>query len=485
MKKFDFIVIGGGSGNLVLDAALEQGLNCAVVEKGKFGGTCLNFGCIPTKVLATLADKVCEAREWESIGLEAEVPKVNFAKLQERLAEKLSESKDILEEYQAEENLTVYSYTARFKEAKVLELLDTDGQVVEEITADTIVIAAGGRSRALPESFYTYSEAIFYPENFFGNVEDTKAYEHVTMLGGGPIACEFAHIFEAFGSKVDIVQRNVCLLPKEDREISHFLGKQFEERGMKLHFETLPKRLEKQGEDYLLTVANKHTGEEKVIKTKAIFSAMGIVPNTDILNCKAVGYDLNAGGYIKVNDYLETNIEGVYAIGDINGGAAFRHRANADAEVLIYNLFQKEESEARRKTQNELCPAVTYTYPQVAHIGLTEEELKEKQVDYLVAKHHYSQTAKGYALGFLPQADNDGFIKLLVDKESRQILSAHAVGVEAGLMVQPYQYLIFLEQQDLQKENQTPSSIDLANQVMIAHPSLGEVSGWAPAYLEE
>lgn len=484
MKRFDLIVIGGGSGNLVLDAALEQGLNCAVVEKGKFGGTCLNFGCIPTKVLATVADKYCESQEWEALGLTLPGSiQFDFEKIQQRLSEKLSEAQAILEEYLAEEHLTVYPYKGRFKSAKVLEILDEQDYVLEKITADKIVIAAGGRSRPLPEAFKNYTEAVFYPENFFSNVKNIQKYEHITLIGGGPIACEFAHIFKAFGSQVDIIQRNVCLLPKEDREISDFLGEQFKARGIGLHFEQLPKRLEKEGETYVLTFVHKHTGKEKQLKTNAVFSAMGIIPNTDFLNCEAVGYALDEAGYLKVNDYLETNIEGVYAIGDINGGAAFRHRANADAEVLIDLLFNPHLP--KRKTQNELCPAVTYTYPQVAHIGLTEEELKQKGVNYLVAKHHYSQTAKGYALGYLPQAKNDGFIKLLVDQETRTLIAAHAVGLEAGLMIQPYQYLIFLAHQDLNTKQIPVHSIDLANQVMIAHPSLGEVSGWAPAYLEE
>lgn len=479
MKKFDLIVVGGGSGNIVVDAGIAQGLNCAVVEEKHFGGTCLNFGCIPTKVLTTVADKLEEAKHAAKMGLYFVDPQVDWAKIKARVLDKIAENKEVNVEYGKVENLTIYLNHARFVSDHVLALFDKRGEFVEEITAPIIVLAVGGRSR-MPVIEGLEKEDFINAETFFSSAFPKRPYRHLTILGGGPIGCEFAHIFRSLGSEVSLVQRNLRLLPKEEPELSLYLQERFSARGIDLHLQTVVVGGQKTADGYRLTLKNAQ-GEQEILETEAVLVAMGIVPATDGLAVDRAGIALDEAGFIRVNDYLETAVPGIYAIGDVNGGPQFRHRANHDADLVSFNLWQQKNSGLPlRKRYDELTPSVTYTGPQIARIGMSEAEARRAGHRLLVGRNYYSATAKGYALGYLPGDEDDGYVKMIVDADSKEILGVHAVGLDAALLVQPYHYVLAAAVHELPTNTTT-----FVDRVMVAHPCLGEVSGWVTWYLKE
>lgn len=512
MKTYDVIVIGSGSGNLIADAAIDAGKRVALIERRYFGGTCLNFGCIPTKVLATLADRLVEQQEAAALGITAQKPEVDWLQVKNRLFEKIKECQDIEAEYREDPLTTVYRQSARFVRPKVIGLLSESGEVEAEITAPIIVVAAGGRSRVL-QIDGLYPEEQLTAEQFFGEAFPEKPYEHLTIVGGGPIGCEFAHIFSALGTRVTLIQRNVRLLPKEDPEISEALRKALEARGVDIRLETVPERASHDEAGQLWLHVKPHAQAADTAKTEArgagvtsaeategqrteafctdaVLMALGIVPNTDHLDAQAGGLKLDDRGYVITDEGWQTAVEGVYAIGDINGGPAFRHRANQDAEGLIEHLFEglaeaSAPGEQKRQRRDDLVPAVTFTFPQVAHFGMTEPQaadwVKASGHHLLKGIHPYAATAKGYALGYTDETADQAFVKLLADGHTGQLLGVHAIGPEAAMMILPYQYLMTTAA----LSGHPVDRIEWADQVCIAHPSLAEVTGWATTCLEE
>lgn len=470
MEKFDLIVVGSGSGNIVIEQALKSGLKCALIEKGKFGGTCLTRGCIPTKVLATAADFIRKAQKSSSIGVEINDIQVNFAKVRERVFEKINESNFVKKYMQnLSLNLTLYEGTAYFTGEKQMKVkLNSGGEV--EISADKIVLGIGARS-AIPNIPGIEDIDYLISENFFGDKFPDKPYSSLAILGGSYIGMEFAHIFSAFGSEVSIIQRNDYLIPKEEPAISMKAKEIMESYGVNVYTGKDTLRVYEEEGKKVIQIKDKHNGKVQEIRADEIFLATGLVSNADLTNVEKAGVALDSKGYILSNEFLETNVNGIYVIGDVNGKMQFRHKANYEAELLSENLFGKNKGNKEFASYNAV-PAVTYMYPQVAHVGLTEKEALEQGFKIKVAKHHYSDTAKGFALGYEKNSIDDGFAKIIAD-ENDKILGVHVMGDEAALLVQPYVELMVAALKDI-----TPDNLELTNTAMPAHPSLAEVSLW-------
>lgn len=436
MTNFDVIIIGTGAGNIIADAAIANGKSVAIIEKGAFGGTCLNRGCIPTKVMVTAANRVREIRESARIGVNAGEPSIDWEVLSERLWHKIGENKGIKEYYAQFPNVHIYEGTASFASSKVIHISMNDGGS-EMIRGEKIFIGVGARTN-IPKIEGLKETGYITSESFFGEKFPKKPYKSLIIIGGGPIGCEFAHALDAAGTKVTIIQHNVRLLPKEDEDISAFLLKQFLSYGIDVKLNKNTISVHKEGNEKVLIIKDRATGIEEAVKAEEILVSPGIVPVSDLLHLENTSVKTDKRGYILTNEFLETTQEGIWAIGDINGQAPFRHKANNEAEIASHNLFYEKDPQKWRWMRYDCIPAVTYTYPEAAHVGLTEADARKKGFEVDVAVNHYSASAKGYALGFEPGDEDDGFIKLILDKKTEKILGAYIIGPEASILIQPF-----------------------------------------------
>lgn len=502
MKQYDVIVIGTGAGNIILDYALEKGLKAAQIEKGKFGGTCLNKGCIPTKVMVTAADMIRQARNAEEIGVDIGSAKINWDKLKNRVWKKIDGNQYIHDVYTNMRGLDVYKGEAYFTAPKTLKVRYTDGSRSEEIAADKIFIAAGAETN-VPEIEGLEQTGYLTSEKLFGNMFPEKPFKELIILGGGPIGCEFAHFFSAADTKVKIVQRNVRLLPKEDYDISMELQKAMQDFGVEMHFGVNTVKVQYKDGKKIVTLSEKGTGKTYEISGDEILVAPGVRAATKALNLEVTDIKTDAKGNIITNEFLETTEENVWAIGDVNGNRNFRHVANHEADVVSHNLFFADGPADYRWVDYDLTPAVTYTYPQVAHVGLNKEEAERRGYDVAVGMHYFYETAKGYALGFSPRSSLKPFIKVIAEKKTGKLLGAHIIGPEASVLIQPFINLMSAGEnvikpvnpevgseltKKLRAEKLTryldPHYASTIKETMIPHPSLQEATMWTQYYLK-
>lgn len=502
MKHYDVIVVGTGGANIIVDAALKKGLSVAQIEKGKFGGTCLTRGCIPTKVMVTAADAIREIEELPKIGIQVGPAKINWDIMSDRVWEKINESNDIVSYYSSFENNDVYQGTATFISDKVMQVIYKDGSLSEPITADKIILGTGAHSQipALPgleEAGYLSSESLF------GDKYPSSPYRSLIVFGGGPIGTEFAHVFNAAGTEVTLLQRNVRLLPKEDIEISEQIAIDLHDHGIKIELGTNLLDVRKENGLKIVRYEIKATGEIREVQAEEILVATGVIPAVEELHLENTSIEQLRGGWIKTNEFLETSVDGIYAMGDVNGEAQFRHKANYEADILAHNLYVAENPEDFRWARYDVVPAVTYTYPQVGHVGLTEAEAIAKGYNVGTGKNYYSSTAKGFAMGFNPKDRHDGFVKIVVDKDTNHILGIHAIGPQASILFQPFVNLMNSGDTPLvpiheeiaspiTKELRAkglvrhldPKSVISIGETMAPHPALSEVIMWTQVYYE-
>ena len=437
MSHYDMIVIGTGAANIVLEAAQQKGLRCAQIERGKFGGTCLTRGCIPTKVLVTAADRLYEMREADALGLHAEAVSFDWQKVSARVWQKIDESKDLRQFYLDEPHTDVYEGTAHFIDDHTLEVHYPDGSVSAPLSADKIYIATGGKTK-IPAMQGIENIDYYTSENFFGDKYPARPFRDIIIVGGGAIGCEFAHIFRAFGARVQLVQHNVRLLPKSDEDCSTACRKNLEADGITLYFNKETPVVRSENGRIILTIEDRATGALDEIDADDLFICPGIVPATDGLGLENTSIATDSRGWIRTNEFLETSVDGIYALGDINGRQQFRHKANYEADILAYNHYRSSGPTDKRWARYDLVPAVTFTHPEVADVGLTEAQARQRGHRVRIGLNPYAATAKGYALGYEAGSESHAFAKLVIDDETNDILGIHAVGPFASTLIQPF-----------------------------------------------
>ncbi|MEK6939766.1 MAG: dihydrolipoyl dehydrogenase [Nanoarchaeota archaeon] len=444
MKTFDLIVIGSGAGLNVAAGAAEQGLKVAIVEEGPLGGTCLNRGCIPSKIVihsAEVAETIHRASEF---GISAKVNKVNFKFVTDRASHAVDEDSHSIERnVRSEKNPMLFKGRGKFVDRYVVEV---NG---ERIKGKKIVIAAGARPVIPPipgldkVSYLTSTEAL----------RQTILPKSMIIIGGGYIAVELGFFYASLGTKITILQRNEVLIPREDREVATTITNLWKKKyNVITNADVL--KVEKQGKGVAVTL--KFGNSTKKISAEKLLVATGVKPNSDTLQLEKTGVKVNKNGFISVNKFLETNVKNIYALGDIAGVYLFRHSANLEAEYALQNLLGKKTA-----VDYYPMPHVVFTSPQIAGVGLTEQEAREQKKSYVVGKYHYKDTGKGFAIG-----EKDGFVKLIVDKKSREILGCHIIGPDASVL---------LHEVCVAMKAGRSKALELLRTTVHVHPALNEV----------
>jgi mycothione reductase len=444
MKEYGLIVIGSGAGMNVVDPALQRDLRVAVVEEGPLGGTCLNRGCIPSKVLVHVADVIQEARRAKAIGVDLRLEKVDFGLVKRRMWDIVLNGRHEMEEgVKHAPGIDLYKGVGSFVSDRTLEV---DGRT---LTAPKIVIASGARAQVprvpgLDKVPYHTYRTVF-------DIEERP--ESFVIMGGGYIGCEFAHFFSAIGTKVTLVGRNPLLLPHEEPETSALVRARLSERVEVMTGAEVTGV--SGGKGRVVVEVNRSDGSAATVEGQHLLVATGVRPNSDWLKPGMTGVETDERGWVKTDQYLETSKKGIYALGDALGRNMYRHTANHQAAVVAHNLF----AEKRRAMDLHAVPHAVFTDPQVGQVGMTQAEAVE-ETKVLVGVARYQDSAMGYAY-----ADPDAFVKLVVEYPTYRLLGATAVGPQAALLVQQIVNM-------MNCENQTYAPLARSQ---IIHPTLTEV----------
>ncbi len=417
VEQFDSIVIGSGSGMLIASIAVEQGQKVALVESGRMGGTCINRGCVPSKMLIYPADVAATLKDSEKIGVNATINSMDFQNIMARM-HKLVDGDSNMQAQGVEQTstLTWFKETGEFTGDYTMQI------GTQTITAKKIYIVSGARSAIPPIKDL---ERINYltSDNVLQLQTPPKS---VIIVGGGYIGVEYGHFFAGMGVKTTIIQRSSKLIPEEEPEVSDLLKLELEKRiELYTNFEALEARQEPDG--VVLTTRSRIDGTVKEFKAERLMIATGRVSNADILRPEKTGVQLDERGYIKVNDYLETSKKNIWAFGDAIGKAMFKHAANFEAGIVWHNSNHDHKVPMSYLT----VPHGIFTHPQVASIGLKEAEAKAQKLNILIGRALYRDTAMGAAMG-----EPNGFVKVIVEQKTGKILGAHIIGVEAPVLIQ-------------------------------------------------
>jgi mycothione reductase len=400
MDDYDLVVVGSGSGLNILEQALQAGWSCALVEADKLGGTCLTRGCIPSKVLTVPADIIREAEHARRLGLEFPRPKIEWPTVGRRMWQQINESLVIEEELAGFPKVAVYRGVGEFTAPRRMRVKLNDGSgYSEEFSARRFVLATGARSfvppiQGLEETGYLTTET------FFGDKFPQAPWSSLAIIGGGLIAAELGHVFSAFGTRVTILEMEDRLVPTEEPEICDLVARMFRTlMDVRLGVRAVAARTGAGGRK-VVSYVDAHTGRTGEVEADEILVAAGRRSNADLLQADRAGIKLDRKGWIEADRHLQTSSPDVWAIGDAIGGFQFRHKANSDADVCAHNLL--EPGQAKLSVDYSVVPWAIYTHPQVGHVGLTERQALDAGSEILVAVQHYSDIARGFAMGYEP-----------------------------------------------------------------------------------
>lgn len=421
MQHFDLAVIGSGTGNSLLDERFAN-LKVALIERDPvFGGTCLNRGCIPTKMYVHPADLLSASEGAERLGIELGRGTVDWSAVRSRIFDRLDAiSRGGLEWRESNEHVTVLHGDASFVDAHTLAVGD------ERITADQIVIATGSRPRDL---------GLEVPEELLDRVHTSDTVmridalpDRMVIVGGGYIAAEFAHIFTSFGVEVTVVHRSETLLRGQDEDVSAAFAEELAGR-VHLRLNQTVASIEPGPGDDVAVVTEDVNGVEYEYLTDLVLVAIGRERNSDTLHLEAAGVERGDGGQIRVDAHQRTNVPHIWAIGDVSSDHLLKHVANREMRTLQHNLLHPDDLQA---TDHRYVPAAVFSKPQVASVGATEQQLREWGTPYVAKVQRYGDVAYGWAM-----EDERHFVKLLADPVSWRLLGAHIIGPQASTLIQP------------------------------------------------
>jgi mycothione reductase len=420
MRHHDLLIIGSGSGNSIVDDRFAD-LDVAIVDEGTFGGTCLNVGCIPTKMFVHTADLAAGTRQSARFGVDSHVDKVRWRDIRDRIFDRIDPISADGERYRRESSyVTFYGEHVAFTGHKQLEL--ASGQV---LTADRIVIAAG--SRPVIPDIAGLAETPFHTTDTIMRIDEMPA--SLVILGGGVIAAEMAHVFSALGIDVTVVARSSRLLMAEDRDISTRFT-QLAQARWDVRLSTRVLKAEADGSSTRLSLVDRRgLGDRGVIDAEMVLVATGRRPNSDLLDVGAAGVTTHPDGRIVVDSQQQTVVPGIWALGDVSSNDQLKHVANHEARVVQHNLLHPDSPVA---ADHRFVPRAIFTSPQIAAVGRTEDELLSEGTPYITGMEGYRDIAYGWAM-----EDTTGFAKVIADPASGQLLGAHIIGPQASSVIQP------------------------------------------------
>ncbi|MDR3576805.1 MAG: mercuric reductase [Anaerolineaceae bacterium] len=419
MEKYDAIIIGSGQGGMPLARALAQaGWKTAMVEEKHVGGTCINEGCTPTKTMVASAEVAYLARRAKNYGVRVGGVSVNLQEIHQRKEDIVTSFRDGDESRLIKDGVRLIWGRASFIGPKIIEVKPKEGGDLLQMTAETIVINAGGRSR--PIKLDGLQGIPFLDSTSILDLVELP--DHLMIIGGSYVALEFGQMFLRFGSQVTVIQRSAYLLGREDADVAEAVLEIVREDGIKVLLNAETQRVERDTAGKIHLKVTTPAGEQDLVGSHLLLAA-GRIPNSDWLNLPAAGIETDSQGYIRTNDRLETNVPGVYAIGDIKGGPAFTHISYDDFRILKTNLLEKGHASIRGR----MIPYTMFIDPQLGRIGMIEIDARQQFPNLQVAKIPMTYIARA-----LETDQSRGFIKALVDMDTKQIVGAAVLGADGG-----------------------------------------------------
>jgi len=445
MKNYDVIVIGSGCGALISDEAASRGFKTALIDKGPLiGGTCLNWGCIPSKMLIYVADRIVEIEEVKKLGVDAEIKNIDFHAVMERMRKSRQESQVHIRK--------------GIKEAKNLDFYEGECQFVSDYTLDVngnklkgenIFIASGSRPltppiKGLENMDYLINESV---------LELKDGPDSLIIIGGGYIAVEFGHFFAAMGTRVTILEMADRLVLSEEPEISDVLERELSKR-MVVRTNAQANEVKANQNGVSVVTVDRRSGEKSEFIAQKIMMAVGRRSNADLLKVENTGVELDNRGFIKVNEYMETSKKNIYAVGDANGQQMFTHMGNREAAIVVQNVLYG----GKLKVDYTAVPHAVYSHPQIASVGLREEEAR-KNHEIIVGRTKYFDVAKGEAM-----LEKEGYAKVIVEEGTDKILGFHIIGPYAPELIQ-----------EVVNAMSSGGNVEEINQGIHIHPALSEL----------
>ena len=451
--SYDLVVIGAGPGGYVCAIkAAQLGLKTAIIEKrDTYGGTCVNVGCIPSKALLHATEMLLEARHsFDALGIEISEPKVNLEKLMAHRANTVDQNTKGLVFLMKKNKIDTFHGTGSIVAAGKVAVTAADGSV-QEVEAKNIVIATGSDVAGIPGVDVEFDEKIIVSST--GALQFEKVPGHLVVVGGGVIGLELGSVWARLGAKVTVVEYLDKILGGMDGEVSKQFQRMLAKQGMEFKLGAKVTGVAKSGEGATVTFEPVKGGDAVTLSADAVLVSTGRKPYTDGLGLEKAGIELDNRGRVVVDANLQTNVPGVFAIGDVIAGPMLAHKAEEEGVALAERLAGQAGH-----VNYDVIPGVVYTSPEVAAVGKTEEELKTAGVAYSVGKFPFS--ANGRARSML---QTDGFVKVLADKATDRVLGVHIVGFGAGEMI--HEAAVLMEFGG--------SSVDLAR-TCHAHPTMSE-----------
>jgi dihydrolipoamide dehydrogenase len=451
MSSYDVIIIGGGPAGYVAAIRCGQlGLSTAVIEREALGGTCVLWGCIPAKSLlesAALANRLKHAAEH---GITLGEVTLDYGPAMKRSRAVSTQNSKGVEFLFKKNKVTYLKGEARLAGPKTVELKGADGKTERHDAKRAVVVATGSRVRGLPQIGLEINRTTVLSSDEVLVLD--KAPKTMAVIGAGAVGCEFSDVFNAYGTKVTLLEVAPRVLPIEDADCSAEVMKSFRKRGIDVVVGAKISNVKVGADGVTMTV--EAGGESRTVEVEKVLVAAGRAPNVEQVGLKEAGVKLSERGFVEINERFETSVPGVFAIGDVAGGPMLAHKGSREGHVLAELIAGVHTHPVNYKN----IPSCTYCHPEVASIGLTEQQVKDQKLEYKVGKFPFSANGRARTAG-----ETEGFVKIIRDAKHGEILGAHIVGHHATELI---------HELVVARENEyTVEEIDLA---IHAHPTLSE-----------